>query len=119
MNDEVWTKETAEYWGIRLSKFRNYLRVTRLYRHCLAFFAVLYAFGSVTSVLTEPPNYQVALLNMLLTWLSYRMQLLAKLTAEKWTSIVHHGQRMLNETTERAYWHATQVRQLLHDLYEA
>ena len=109
MNNEIWTDETAKRWGSCVAIMRQHERKTRLMRRANGCLAVFYLTLALAQLLLSPAEWMAPTENVLIGWLMYRLHLSSCKREQFWRNAIHHGQRMLVETPERAAWHSKEL----------
>ena len=96
----------AQCWSECVASMRKQERTTRRFRVVNGCLAVYYPLLATMQLMAAPDNWFYPVVNMLIGWLMYRLYLSARKREQFWRIAVHHGQRMLVETPERAAWHS-------------
>ena len=107
MNYDIWSQHTAKQWARIIATMRDCevkARKSNLKYQWVAFFYMLMALGDVCI-----DWHWTALFTVLIGWLMYRLSVLSLRRAACWRVCIHHAERMLHETWERAQWHEQQL----------
>ena len=117
MYSEFWTEEKTKSWSAYLGIVRNFERTLRTIGWFHGYAAALLPLCAMWSVLTTPDAWIAPTVYLLICWMGYSCYLEVHRKEVLWRTIIHHGQRMLNETDERREWHYQQIRNLF-DVYD-
>lgn len=111
MNTTVWKPEEAQRWSACVASMRVSERRHRRWGNWNGAMAVFYPLLATAQVVEG--NWLAPVVNLLICWMMYRFYLSARRWQREWRDCVHHGERMLHETGERACWHSEQLEAIL------